>query len=230
MMDRTAWRASRAGAGCLLLVFILAGCQTSDEALRKATGYYQEGLANMQTDRQQAFVSFQKAIQLNPAHKEAHYYLAHLYTMQGKYAQAEGELHEVLKIDPDYAEAHNYLGQVLEAKAQWRDAVLEYRAALRNPLYATPDIAMFRLGRALAHEGEFEAAMTTLEDAIRVTPPSQPLAPVYLELGRVYMKLGYNTKAREALIEVTKLEKTGTNASAAEELIKGLKPSVETSR
>lgn len=208
---------------CLLAAAMLSGCQTSDESLRKATGYYQEGLANMETDRQQAFVSFQKAIQLNPRHKEAHYYLAHLYARQGKFAQAEEELRKVIEIDPDYADAHNYLGQVLEAKGQWREAIAEYRAALRNPLYATPDIALFRLGRALAHEGESEAAMTSLEDAIKVNPPSQPLAPVYLELGKVYAKLGYNTKAREALTEVTKLEKGSPNADAAQELMGRLK-------
>ena len=208
----------------LFFVAVLGGCQTSDDSQRKATGYYQEGLANMETDRQQAFVSFQKAVQLNPRHRDAHYYLAHLYTLQGKYAQAEEELREVLKIDPDYSEGHNYLGQVMEAKGQWRDAVSEYRTALRNPLYATPDIALYRLGRALAHEGEYEAAMTSLEDAIRVTPPSQPPAPLYLELGRVYAKLGYNTKAREALSEVTKLEKGSANATAAQELMGRLKP------
>jgi len=203
---------------------VLCGCQTSDDSVRKATGYYQEGLANMETDRRQAFISFQKAIQLNPNHKEAHYYLAHLYTLQGKYSQAENELREVLKIDPDYADAHNYLGQVLEAKGQWHDAVTEYRAALRNPLYTTPDIVLFRLGRTLAREGDMDGAMQALEDALRVSPPSQPLGPVYLELGRVYAKLGYNTKAREALTEVTKIEKGSANASAAEELMAQLKP------
>ena len=80
------------------------------------------------------------------------------------------------------------------------------------------------LGRALAHEGDLEGAMQNLEDALRVSPPSQPLGPVYLELGRVYVKLDYSTKAREALTEVTKLEKGGANAAAADELLGRLKP------
>jgi type IV pilus assembly protein PilF len=225
-MRTAAWRAVRRLEIGLMIAAMLGGCQT-EESIRKATGYYQEGLANMETDRRQAFVSFQKAVQLNPSHREAHYYLAHLYTLQTKYPQAVAELREVLAIDPDYAEAHNYLGQVLEAQGQWRDAVVEYRTALRNPLYATPDIALYRLGRALAHEGEYEPAMTALEDAIRITPPSQPLAPVLLELARVYIKLGYTSKAREALHEVTKLEKTGANAVAAEALMRELTPSMD---
>lgn|SRR5574341_1406864 len=210
-------------ACCLLGLALIAGCQT-EETLKKANGYYQEGLANMESDQRQAFVSFQKAIQLNARHKDAHYSLAHLYTKQGKFQQAEEELREVLKIDPDYSEAHNYLGQVLEAQGRWPEAVEEYRQALRNPLYATPDIALYRLGRALAHEGDLEGAMQNLEDALRVNPPSQPLGPVYLELGRVYVKLGYSLKAREALTEVTKLEKGGANATVADELLGRLKP------
>jgi type IV pilus assembly protein PilF len=206
----------------LLGIALIAGCQT-EETLKKANGYYQEGLANLDTDQRQAFVSFQKAIQLNPRHKDAHYSLAHLYTRQGKFPQAEQELREVLAIDPEYSEAHNYLGQVLEAQGRWPEAVEEYRQALRNPLYATPDIALYRLGRALAHEGDLEGAMQALEDALRVNPPSQPLGPVYLEMGRVYMRLGYNVKAREALTEVTKLDKGTANATAAEDLLARLK-------
>jgi Tfp pilus assembly protein PilF len=204
---------------CFLGICLIAsGCQT-EETLKKATGYYQEGLANLDSDRRQAFVSFQKAVQLNPRHKEAHYSLGHLYTVQGKYAQAEEEFREALKIDPDYSEAHNYLGQVLEATNRWPEAVAEYRLALRNPLYPTPDIALYRLGRALAREGDLEGAMQALEDALRVSPPSQPLGKVYLELGRVYARLGYKPKAREALTEAAKLEKSGANADAANELL-----------
>ncbi len=217
---RVPWSCAMLG---LVGMAALTGCQT-EETLKKATGYYQEGLANLETDRRQAFVSFQKTIQLNPRHKEAHYYLGHLYTVQGKFRQAEAEFREVLILDPDYSEGHNYLGQVLEAEGRWPQAIVEYRKALSNPLYSTPDIPLFRLGRALAHEDDLQGSMQALEDALRVHPPTQPLAPVYLELGRVYAKLGYTTKAREAFTQVTGLEKGGANAAAASALLEDLKP------
>src|SRR3982751_2101833 len=87
---------------CLIAV---AGC-ASEEKLQKSKGYYQEGLANMQGDRQQAFVSLQKAIQLNPNHKEAHYLLGHLYALQVKYPEAEQELRAALRIDSEYSDAY----------------------------------------------------------------------------------------------------------------------------
>ncbi|TLY18202.1 MAG: tetratricopeptide repeat protein [Nitrospirae bacterium] len=92
---------------CILAVLpvvlsLLSGCVT-EEKIKKANGYYQEGLSTLDLDRQKAFVSFQKAIQINPDHKEAHYALGHIYAGQEKYKQAEGELREVLRIDPDFS-------------------------------------------------------------------------------------------------------------------------------
>ena len=63
--------------------------------------------------------------------------------------------------------------------------------ALSNPLYATPDLARFHLGRALAHKGDFQGSMEAFEDAMTVSPPSIPPALTNLELGRVYYQLGY---------------------------------------
>jgi tetratricopeptide (TPR) repeat protein len=200
----------------------MTGC-ASEERVKKANGYYQEGLANLSGDRQRAFVSFQKAIQLNPEHKDAHYSLGHLYALQAKYPKAEEEFRETIRIDPDYSEAHNYLAQVLEAQDRWTDAIASYRQALSNPLYATPDVVWFRLGRALAHEGEMEKAAQAFEDALRVSPANVPAAMIHLELGRAYYRLGYDGKAREELLKVTSLDKDGQDAAEAKRLLERLK-------
>ncbi len=204
---------------------VLGGCGVTEERLKKGKGHYQEGVASLDSDQQQAFVSFQKAIQADPKHKEAHYYLGHLYARQGKYKQAEEEFRKVLRIDPDYSEAYNYLGQVLEPQDRWPEAIESYRRALSNPLYATPDVVWFRLGKALAHEGYMEKATEAFEDALRISPPNVPPAEIHLELGRAYYRLGYDTKAREALKRVTSLDKKGGEyAVAAHKLLERLKP------
>lgn len=211
------------------LVLVLAcalttvGC-VSEEKINKSKGYYQEGIAFLQTDRQKAFVSFQKSLQQNPNHKESHYYLGHLYAVQGKYADAEEHLKEVLRLDPDYSDAENYLGQVYEQQERWPDAIRSYRRALNNPLYETPDRALYNLGRALAHEGEMEEASRAFEDALRISPPSVSPASVHLELGRAYYKLGFDTKARESLTRVSSLDKGGPFAAEANKLLERLRP------
>ena len=207
----------------LALLIGLAGCATSEESLKKSKGYYQEGLASLDYDQQKSFVSFQKAVQENPNNKEARYGLGHILARQGKLSQAEEEFRAATKIDENYSEAYTYLGVVLSMQNRWPEAIAAFRQALTNPLYATPDLARFHLGRALAHEGDYQGAMEALEDALAVNPPNVPPAQLQLELGRVYYKLGFERRSRETLIKVTTLDKNGEYAAAAKELLARLK-------
>lgn len=202
-----------------LVTGIMQGCATPEETVKKSQGYYQEGIATLNSDKQKSYVSFQKALQVNPQNKEAHYGLGHLLAGQGKWALAEEQFRAALKIDQDYSEAHTYLGQVLELQDRWPEAIQEFRLALANPLYSTPDLARFHLGRALAHEGDYHGAMEALEDALVINPPHVPPALSHLELGRVYYKLGFERRAKEMLTKVTTLDKNGEYGAAAKELL-----------
>jgi len=218
------------GCGCsgmvvgLLLAGLFSGCAGSEEAIQKSKGYYQEGVASLSADRQKSFVSFQKAVQLNPNNKDARYALGHIYAQQGKLPLAEEQFREAIKTDEAFSEAYTYLGQVLANQDRWDEAIKAYRQALSNPLYPTPDLARFHLGRALAHQGDLQASMEMLEDAVTVNPPSISPAMTQLELGRVYYKMGYNARAREALTKVTTMDKGGQYGTAAAELLSRIKP------
>jgi type IV pilus assembly protein PilF len=208
----------------VLLIGWLSGCATSEGSVQKSKGYYQEGLASLEQDQQKAFVSFQKAVQLDPNNKEARYGLGHILAMQGKFSQAEEEFVAATKLDENYSEAYTYLGQVLEKQGRWTEAIAAYRHALTNPLYGTPDLARFHLGRALAHENDYQGAMEAFEDALVVNPPNVPPALLNLELGRVYYKLGFERRSRETLTKVVTLDKGGEYAASAKELLARLKP------
>ncbi len=217
-------RVPQYGRSVLVVVGLLASaCAATEESIQKSQGHYQEGIATLSGDRQKAFVSFQKAVQFNPKNKEARYGLGHVYAIQGKLAQAEEEFRAAIQIDDAYSEAHTYLGQVLASQEKWDEAIRSYRAALANPLYATPDLARFHLGRALTQRGDFLEAMESLEDAVAANPASVPPALTHLELGRVYSKLGYAAKAREILSKVKMMDKGGEYAAAATELLARLK-------
>jgi len=207
-----------------LLIGWLSGCATSEGSIQKSKGYYQEGLASLDKDQQKAFVSFQKAVNLDPNNKEARYGLGHILAMQGKLPQAEEEFRAATKLDESYSEAYTYLGQVLEKQGRWTEAIASFRQALTNPLYGTPDLARFHLGRALAHEGDYQGATEAFEDALVVNPPNVPPALLQLELGRAYYKLGFERRSREALTKVTTLDKGGEYAAVAKELLTKIKP------
>ena len=207
----------------LPLIGMVQGCATPEETVKKSQGYYQEGISTLESDKQKSYVSFQKALQVNPQNKEAHYGLGYLLADQGKWPQAEDHFRAALRIDEDYSEAHTFLGKVLERQDRWPEAIQEYRQALTNPLYATPDLARFHLGRALAHEGDYQGAMEALEDAVAVNPPHVRPELTHLELGRVYYKLGFTQRAKDILTKVTTLDKNGEYGAAAKELLVKLK-------
>jgi Tfp pilus assembly protein PilF len=207
----------------LALTCVTTACAASEEQVRKSDGYYQEGLANLPTDRQRAFVSFQKAVQLNPNNRDAHYGLGHIYAQQGKYQEAEEEFRRVLRIDPEHSESHTYIGQIMTKQGRWDEAIAEYKQALSNPLYATPDLARFHLGRALAHQGDMKAAVAAYEDASQVNPPNISPAMLNLELGRAYLGLGFEQRAKETLTKVAGMDKGGEYGVAAEQLLRSMK-------
>ena len=65
---------------------------------------------------------------------------------------------------------------------------------------------------------------TTLESALRAQAPDLAQQMLQLELARVYHKLGFDVRAREALSKVSTLDKGGEQAAAAQELLGQLKP------
>lgn len=209
--------------GMSLMGLGLVGCSTGKDAIQKSQGHYQEGVANLARDRQKAFVSFQKSVQLHPENKEAHYALGYVYALQGKLKQAEQEFRAAIKIDETYSEAHTYLGHTLVRQNKWDEGIKSYQQALANPLYPTPDLTRFYLGLALAHQGDLQGAVEALEDAAVADPPSVAPAATHLELGRVYSQLGYTARAREVLQKVATFDKGGELAAAAAELLARLK-------
>ncbi len=212
---------------CLVVVAgLAAGCSASQEQVKKAQGHVGEGVAVLKTDQQSAYVFFQKALKEDPKNRDAHYYIALIYAMQEKFPQAEAEIREVLDIDPDYPEGYNFLGQVLVKQNRRDEAIQAYRAALSYPLYSTPDVAYYQLGRALELEGDMPGAAEAFTNALKVSPPAVPPALVHLELGRVYYKLGEDAKARESLARAALLDrdKNGAIAAEAKQLMDRLKP------
>jgi type IV pilus biogenesis/stability protein PilW len=203
-------------AGLCVGLLAVAGC-VSEERMKKADGYYQEGVAVLSSgDQQNAYVSFQKALKENPRHRDAHYYVALIYATQEKFAEAEAEIREAIDIDSEYPEAHNFLGQLLVKQNRRPEAIRAFRKAASSPLYATPDVAYYQMGLALELEGDMPGAKQAFEEALKVNPPSVPQALIYLELGRVHYKLGEDGKAREALARAVSLDKEKNGAVTAE--------------
>ena len=214
----------------MLVVFVtgsfLAGCvsvETIKKREKESEGYYQEGLSVLDNDQQRAFVSFQKAIQTNPANRDAHYTLGHVYFFRKEYPNAEREFRTCVELNPHDGEALNYLGRTLIFLSRLPEAIEVLRKVATLPLYATPDKAYINLAAALQQQGDAPGAIRAYQDALKIDPPNVPRALVYLELGRLHMQQGEDSKAREALAQVKALDPQGTAGAEAAKMMRQLR-------
>jgi len=217
-----AWTRALAG---LAAVALLVGCVSEDIAKREreADGYYKQGLSHLASNQQQAFVAFQKSIQVNPDNYDAHYALGSIYFQRKEFADAEREFRRCSELMPDNGEALNFYGRTLIELKRLPEAVAALRKATALPLYATPDVAYTNLGSALQLLGDHAGALRAYQEAIKIDPPTVPRALLYLEVGRLYVAQGENAKAREALAQVKSLDPQGTAGAEATKLMQKLR-------
>src|SRR5438309_9588907 len=109
----------------MLVVFVtgsfLAGCvsaETIKKQEKESEGYFQEGLSVLDTDQQRAFVSFQKAIQANPANRDAHFTLGHVYFLRKEYSNAERQFRTCVELNPQDGAALSYLGRTMTVRSR----------------------------------------------------------------------------------------------------------------
>jgi protein O-GlcNAc transferase len=98
-----------------------------------------------------------KALEINPAHEEAHYNLGFLYKANGEFALAETHLKRALEIDPKYVLAYAELGQMLAGQ---KDRKNEAVSLLRRAVMYNPDDVWSRayLANALSQVRKLKAA------------------------------------------------------------------------
>jgi type IV pilus assembly protein PilF len=221
--DGGVWIRALAGLSAAVL---LAGCISAEEIEkreRESDGYYKQGLSSMESNQQQAIVSFQKSLQSNPDNYDAHYALGSIHFQRKEYAEAESAFRRCIALKPDNGEALNFYGRTLIELKRLPEAVVALRKATTLPLYATPDVAYTNLGSALQTLGDNAGALRAYQEAIKIDPPTVPRALLYLEVGRLYVLQGENAKAREALAQVKVLDPQGTAGAEATKLMQKMK-------
>jgi type IV pilus assembly protein PilF len=221
--DGGAWIRALAG---LTAIVLLAGCVSAEDIAkreRESDGYYKQGLSNMDSNQQQAIVSFQKSLQANPDNHDAHYALGSIHFLRKEFADAEREFRRCIELMPDNGEALNFYGRTLIELKRLPEAVAVLRKTTALPLYATPDVAYTNLGSALHLLGDHTGALRAYQEALKIDPPTVPRALLYLEVGRLYFMQGESARAREALAQVKLLDPQGTAGAEATKLMQKMK-------
>ncbi len=222
-MARQIGRAPALAGALFLGVLLLSSCASSqDEQVRRlrARSLYEQGLRSL-ADRQLSvgLSSLKEAVQLDPDNPIFHNALGVLLLDLRKPAEAEVEFQKAVGLDPNYAEAHHNLGLSFAEQGRYEQAIAAYRKALSLPVYPTPEVGYYNLGRAYAQVNKLREAEEALRTAIQLEPK---LAAAHYQLGVVLTSTGRREEAKGAFRRARDLDPASPFGQAAVEALKTL--------
>ncbi len=208
--------------GVLMLGALLAACASSNktEEVRRlrARALYEQGLRSL-ADQQisPALSSLKEAIQIDPENAIYHNVLGVVYLELHQAADAEAEFRKAVELDPGYGEAVHNLGLSFAEQGRYEEAIVQYRKAISMPIYPTPEVGYYNLGRAYAQINKPREAEDALKTAIRLEPK---LGAAYYQLGVVLAGTGRRQEAKEMFRRARDLDPVSPSGQAAAEALK----------
>lgn len=212
MAERFAWGGKAGAAGWLLVaVLSLGGCagqslQSSpaqQKARRRASihtelgaGYYTRGQPGV------ALQELKIAVQADPGYAPAYNMRGLVYMSLRENALAQRNFERALALAPNDSDAHNNYGWFLCRQNRVDESLKQFRAAVKNPLYATPEKAYINAGICALKKNEVAAARGFFHHALAARP-GNPLALYHL--AQLSYKLGNYPAASAYLVRLSKV-------------------------
>ena len=152
---------------------------------------------------ERAQAELDRAIQLNPNYAPAHLWLSHFLSIHGRFSEALQQVRLARDLDPLSPIVETQHGWILIHARRYDEAI----NALRSVVGKYPDYqwALWQLGMALAHSGDPNAAVATLEQAAARHPTHAFLG----FLGYAYGRAGRTPDARRVLAELLSASRQG---------------------
>jgi type IV pilus assembly protein PilF len=198
----------------LFFVVSIAGCvtQTGGENRRSlSSAKVHTELAALYYERAKLGVALdelRQALQAESGYAPAYSVrgLVHMALREDK--EAEEDFQHSLSLDSVNSEAHNNYGWFLCQRARERESVKQFLAALKNPLYSTPEKAYLNAGVCSKKAGEMKDAEEFLQKALLLQPDlleaQLALAELYFAKGDyVSAKLNFTRYAQGASVNLT---------------------------
>lgn len=189
------------GLLALLVSSLGAGCSNtlSDNAESgKASDYYtQLGVGYLQKGRiDLASMNLEKAIKDSPSSSAAHHYYALLQQRLGNKDLAGQHFQKALKLNNKDSELLNNYGSFLCHNAQYDQAEAAFLAALRDPLYKTPEFAYTNAGVCIGKKGDKARAEEYFRQALQA---NANFPDALYHMAKLNYEKGNNAKAQAFL-------------------------------
>ncbi len=160
----------------------------ADLYVNMAAAYYQRGQLDAALERGL------RAVHEDKRNANAHYVLSIVYQRLGKRTEADRHFAEALRLEPDNPEYRNAQGTILCSGGRYAEANAAFTAALDNPLYATPEVALMNASDCSRRAGRTADAERYLRQALS---RNGQYAPALLAMARLNYERGEHALARD---------------------------------
>ncbi len=200
--------AKRAG---LLAALLLAGCAAQpgggsgvaasgapeSEARQRATTFTELALAYYSRAQYKvALQELRKAITVDSRFGPAYNVYGLIYMELAEDGLAAENFLRAIELDRADSEAHNNYGWFLCSRGRYDEGLEQFAAALRNPLYAQPEVAMANAGRCAEKKGDLALADANFAKSLKLQPDN---AASLLGLAALRFRQGRLPEAQQLL-------------------------------
>ncbi|HWI12829.1 MAG TPA: type IV pilus biogenesis/stability protein PilW [Burkholderiales bacterium] len=152
-----------------------------------ASGYFELGNLGV------ALEEVNEAMRADPTYGPAYNVSALIHADLKEDRLAEQQFERALRLNPVDSDANNNYGSYLCQRKREEEGIRHFLAALRNPLYQTPERSYVNAGLCSRRRGDLAAAQEYFERALKVRP-DQPQA--LYQLGDILYARGDYAQAR----------------------------------
>jgi type IV pilus assembly protein PilF len=123
-----------------------------------------------------ALEEFNTAIERSPSYALAYNGLGLVYATLGEKARAEEAFKRSIQLQPSNSESHNNYGRFLCDQGKFEASQNEFALAVKNPLYKTPQVALYNAGVCAMRAQQNKQAENFFFQALQVDPLSHASA------------------------------------------------------
>ncbi len=195
----------------LFSLTVLAGCgtpsgggQASPDQLKaraNASAKVHTQLAGMYYERAQMGVALGEidmALEADRNYAPAYNVRGLIHMALREYKEAEEDFQQSLSLDKNDSETHNNYGWFLCERGKEKESIPHFMAALKNPLYGTPERAYLNAGLCYKKAGERKDAEEFLQRALQVQPD---LPQALLAMAELSFDSGNYAAAKQYLVK-----------------------------
>ncbi|APZ43066.1 type IV pilus biogenesis/stability protein PilW [Acidihalobacter ferrooxydans] len=150
-------------------------------------------------NKQRAYDKLKLALSQDPNSSTVRYAYALLMQRLGENRKAQENFQKAIELNPKDSDARNNFGAFLCSQKRYQQAQRQFRAALGNPLYSTPQYAYANSGLCYLQEGDNSKATKAFKQALNVDPT---FAPALYQLAKLAVGKGDWQKANGYLNQI----------------------------